>query len=187
MKTPKNYLTIQETAAFLDLPIETVYKFARTKRLPASKVGRYWRFDKDQLMSWKLYQRSASLQELQIMVVDDEPVFRELIGTWLRSMGHVVDLLADGDMAKEYLQVQQYDLVFLDLHMPKSNGVDVLKAFQNLGPVTEFVIVTAHFESDLMDEALSLGTMTVLKKPFSKTDLGHVVKNRLASISHRVV
>jgi len=174
----KTYLTIQETAAFLEMPIETVYKYARTKKMPASKVGRYWRFDRDQLVQWRMYHRSSSSQqELQIMVVDDEPLFRDLIGTWLRSMGHVVDILPDGEMAMDYLKIQQYDLVFLDLQMPKANGVEVLRAFRDLGPSTEFIIVTAHFESSLMDEALSLGTMTVLKKPFSRENLVQVVKD----------
>lgn len=175
----KDYLTIQEAAAFLEMPIETVYKNARTKKIPASKVGRYWRFDRDKLSQWKLFHSVSNHRELQIMVVDDEPVFRDLITTWLRSMGHVVDTAPDGEVALDFLKIQQYDLVFLDLHMPKANGVDVLRAFKDLGPTTEFVIVTAQFDSHLMDEALMLGTLTVLKKPFSRENLIQVVNEHL--------
>jgi len=161
----KDYLTIQEAAAFLEMPIESVYKNARTKKLPASKVGRYWRFDRDKLAQWKLFHRVSNHHELQVMVVDDEPLFRDLISTWLRSMGHVVDTTPDGEIALEFLTIQQYDLVFLDLQMPKANGVDVLRSFKQI---------------DLMDEAMRLGTLTVLKKPFSRENLVQVVNEHLA-------
>lgn len=172
----KEYLTIEEAAEFLKLPLETVYKYARTRRIPASKVGRYWRFDKEKIFQWRLMNRYTTNQELQIMVVDDEPLFRDLLTTWLRTLGHTVDSVSDGADAMHYLNVQVYDLVFLDLQMPEVNGVEVLKRIRDLGPKTEIVIVTAQFESHLMDEAFRLGTMTVLKKPLSKDDLVQVVK-----------
>lgn len=167
----KEYLTIQETAAFLELPIDTIYKFARTSKLPASKVGRYWRFEKSKIEEWRLLNNLQIGNSLQIMVVDDEPIVRDLISTWLRSMGHTVDAVNGGEKALELGRIQQYDLVFLDLHMPHRTGPDVLRSFRKLGPQTEFVITTSYFESALMEEALALGILTVLKKPFTREGL----------------
>ena len=48
----KEFLSVNEVSKYLKLPEETVYKYARDGRMPASKVGRYWRFDRDRLNDW---------------------------------------------------------------------------------------------------------------------------------------
>ena len=175
---PIEYLTVEETAELLQLPLETVYKYARTRKLPASKVGRYWRFEKSKVLRWKLRRATSHSRsrQLQVMVVDDEPLFRDLCGTWMRTLGHMVDAVSDGDQAIHYLGVQVYDLVLLDLRMPTVDGLEVLRHIRSRGRETEVVIVTAHFDSKQMDEVLRLGTVTVLRKPVDRDSLVEVVE-----------
>ena len=79
-----NYLTVSELSDYLKLPEETVYKYARTGRIPASKVGRYWRFEQQKIDQWVEQHSNQEKQKLQVMVVDDDPALRmysrEMVG-----------------------------------------------------------------------------------------------------------
>jgi DNA-binding NarL/FixJ family response regulator len=65
--------------------------------------------------------------------------------------------------------------------MPSPNGAETLEAIRLTRPSLEVVIVTAFFDSRLMDEALELGPLTILKKPVEKEALKQVVSNVAAA------
>ena len=167
----KSFLTIGEISEYLKLPEETVYKYARAGRIPASKVGRYWRFDVDQVDEWMASHSNAPRKDVKILVVDDEPMVRELLRKWLSDYGCQVDVAAGGEQALEKVGETQYHLVLLDLMMPAVNGVDVLNAVQDISPQTSVVILTAYCEGALLNRAMESGPVTILKKPVMRETL----------------
>ncbi len=170
------YLTVNEISNYLKLPEETVYKHARSGKIPAFKVGRYWRFKQEEIDQWVATNSNNPLSHMQLMVVDDDPSIRTLMGSWLTPTGCIVDSLADAESALSLLSVQYYDLIFLDLMMPTMNGVEAMRQIMKIAPDSKIVIITGYFDSKLMEDALELGPVTIVKKPFDKDTVMQVVK-----------
>ena len=178
-----DYLTVGEVSDYLKLPEETVYKYARTSRMPASKVGRYWRFNRSEIDLWVGKHSNASKPMMSVLVVDDEPAIRNLLQTWLVEMNCSPFIVSSGEEAVSALDHQSFDLILLDLMMPDMNGVEVLRRITQEHQKSEVIIVTAYFESRLMDQAMLLGPITVLKKPVFKDALAHLVQSQVAKLS----
>ena len=165
------YLTAAEVSEYLKLPEETVYKYARTGRMPASKVGRYWRFEQSRIDEWVNQNSNQGQSTLNVVVVDDDPAVRSLLTKWLIEAGCEVTSLAGGEDAIQVVEDQSCDLLLLDLMMPAPNGVETLRTLRQKHRDLEIVIVTAFFDSKMMDDALEFGPLTVLKKPVEKEAL----------------
>lgn len=163
-----NYLTVAEVSEYLKLPEETVYKYARTGRMPASKVGRYWRFEQTRIDNWVEGNSNQGSDALRVLVVDDDPSVRTLLTKWLMEWGCEVSSHANGNEAVDVVRHEKCDLVLLDLMMPSPNGVETLGGLRQVRPGLEVVIITAFFDSKLMDEALQFGPLTILKKPIGR-------------------
>jgi len=167
----KEYLTIKEVSEYLKLPEETVYKYARGSRIPASKVGRYWRFERDEVDAWVSEHSNMIKNDVHILVIDDEPIVRDLISKWMESYGCKVTATGSGEEGIEEVAGTTFDLVLLDLMMPTLNGVETLREIKKAAPNLPVVIITAFFEGKLMEEALELGPLTVVKKPLDRERL----------------
>jgi len=172
-----HYLTVSEVSEYLKLPEETVYKYARTGRIPASKVGRYWRFEQGKIDHWVEEHSNQDPEPKRVVVVDDDPSIRNILSKWLRETGCHVQAFPGGAEVIASLQTEECDLLFLDLMMPAPNGVETLQAVRQIKPSLDVVIVTAYFDSRMMDEALEMGPLTVLKKPVEKEALQKVVQS----------
>jgi len=169
------YLTVSEVSEYLKLPEETVYKYARTGRMPASKVGRYWRFDRSKIDDWVDQHSNQEQKPLRVLIVDDDPAVRSLLTKWVIELGCAVTSASGGDDAIRCVEESPCDMVLLDLLMPPPNGVETLRSIKRLQPDLDVVIVTAFFDTAMMDEALELGPMTILKKPVDRGALSAVL------------
>jgi excisionase family DNA binding protein len=166
-------LSVKDLAAYLNLPVETVYKYVRGGKLPASKSGRQWVFDRVEIDRWveeNLQTPGSAPCIRRVLVVDDEPAVRGVFSVWLESAGYAVEQASNGEQALTRLDEDDdgYDLVFLDLQMPKMNGVETLRHIRALEAPPDVVIVTAHYNGDLMEEILRMGPVHVLKKPVDR-------------------
>lgn len=175
----KNYLTIKELSAYLKLPRETAYKYARNQKLPASKVGKHWRFERKEVDEWIANQRKRDYGG-QILIVDDEEHIRTMFAKFLEPEGYDVHLVADGEEALDLLKHVQFDLVLLDLAMPKKDGVEVLREIKKMEVQPRVAIVTGNFEGDMMDQILEFSPVSILKKPIGKEELLNFVKNNVS-------
>lgn len=120
----------------------------------------------------------------KVLVVDDDPLVRNLIATLLRRKGFVAIQAANGDEAIALLtQAQQilpdshdFDLVLLDLMMSRTNGWEVLKFIEKELPklIRHVVVVSASGDVGTR-EASRIGCGAVLPKPFDNEDLYRVV------------
>ena len=164
-------LTIREVAAYLKLPVSTVYRLAERRDLPGHKVGRQWRFHKSVLDDW--FRQHAATSRSTVLVVDDEEAIRELMVTALSTKTRDVLAAGSGEEALEILKRTEVDLVLLDLSMPGMNGVDTFREIHALRPALPVMIVTAYPDSDMMAKALEIGPFSMISKP---VDLAQIQK-----------
>ena len=116
-----------------------------------------------------------------ILVVDDEMGIRELLSEILGDEGHVVTTAEDANSARELRLSGSPDLVLLDIWMPDTDGVTLLKEWQRDGLLTMPVIMmSGHATIDTAVEATRIGAMNFLEKPISLQKLLRMVQQGLA-------
>ncbi|MEJ2459970.1 MAG: sigma 54-interacting transcriptional regulator, partial [Novosphingobium sp.] len=110
-----------------------------------------------------------------ILLADDEPAFQRLTGQWLRSLGHEVEAVGDGDAARAAFARKHADVVLLDLSMPPHHdpeaGLALIPAFAP-APV---VVMTGYASVQNAVTAMKRGAFDYLPKPFSEDELAHAV------------
>lgn len=116
-----------------------------------------------------------------ILVVDDEPNIREVVGLYLRRDGHTVVGAADGDEALRLNGIHQPDLVVLDLMLPKLSGLEVCRRIQTERRVP-LIMLTAKGEEEDRIIGLGVGADDYVTKPFSPRELAA----RVAAVLRRV-
>ncbi|QGZ60272.1 response regulator transcription factor EsaR [Paraburkholderia acidisoli] len=116
-----------------------------------------------------------------ILVVDDEMGIRELLSEILSDEGHVVELAEDAQQAREFRQRHVPDLVLLDIWMPDTDGVTLLKEWAAQGQLTMPVIMmSGHATIDTAVEATKIGALNFLEKPIALQKLLKAVEQGLA-------
>ena len=172
-------LTIREVAAYLKLPVSTVYRLAERRDLPGHKVGRQWRFHKSVLDDW--FRQHAATSRSTVLVVDDEEAIRELMVTALSTKTRDVLAAGSGEEALEIHKRTEVDLVLLDLSMPGMNGVDTFREIHALRPALPVMIVTAYPDSDMMAKALEIGPFSMISKPVDLAQIQKTVERIVGS------
>ncbi|EXJ23246.1 diguanylate cyclase/phosphodiesterase (GGDEF & EAL domain) with PAS/PAC sensor(s) [Alkalibacterium sp. AK22] len=118
-----------------------------------------------------------------ILVVDDETLLANIIKTRLGYLGYTVEHAKDGQEALDKLSLGQYDLVLLDIMLPKVTGIEVLKHMKDrkLNDRAKVMMISGkHSEASVM-ECLRLGADDFFEKPFSLEVLEHKIKKILTS------
>lgn len=116
-----------------------------------------------------------------ILVVDDEMGIRELLSEILGDEGHVVTTAENAQQAREMRLAAKPDLVLLDIWMPDTDGVTLLKEWQRDGQLTMPVIMmSGHATIDTAVEATRIGALNFLEKPISLQKLLKAVQQGLS-------
>jgi len=102
----------------------------------------------------------------RVLVVEDEENVRELLLTVLAENGYRVEAVRTGEEGLRQLDSQLYDLVLLDLNLPGMHGLNVLGAGPALQTDAQFIVMTAFGSIDSAVEAMKLGAVDFIKKPF---------------------
>lgn len=107
---------------------------------------------------------------MRILLVEDNPhLLRSL--TLALAQGHVVDAMPDGAQADAVLRTERYDVVVLDLGLPKVDGLEVLRRLRARGDRTAVLVLTASGDTDDRVRGLDSGADDYLAKPFELTEL----------------
>jgi two-component system chemotaxis response regulator CheY len=117
----------------------------------------------------------------KILIVDDEPDARTVLFHTLRGAGHTVTEAADGDEALKKLKRTRFDLVVLDIMMPRMSGYDVLEKIRAMPSraKTPVIVVTAKHDPEGVQREVETGATDHLAKPFLPSELEMVVKRVL--------
>lgn len=112
-----------------------------------------------------------------ILLVDDDQLLREINGDILRSEGHAVTVSVDGEDAFEKIKQTKFDLILLDVILPKLTGFDVAaKARQELNLTTPIIFLTNADDPKDKLQAQALGGEYAMKSSLMPPDLINLVK-----------
>ncbi|AXF75728.1 two-component system response regulator RssB [Erwinia tracheiphila] len=108
----------------------------------------------------------------QILIVEDEIVFRSLLDNFLAALGAVITLADDGLQALDILQHHQQELIICDLAMPRMNGIKLVEHLRSRGNDVPILVISATENMSDIAQVLRLGVQDILLKPLK--DLGRV-------------
>ena len=108
---------------------------------------------------------------MNILIVEDETALAEAVEHILRKAGHSADRVADGQSALDYIRVGTYDLILLDIMLPKLDGLSVLRQLRSEGVQTPVLMLTARTTVPDKVAGLNAGADDYLTKPFDPEEL----------------
>jgi len=111
----------------------------------------------------------------KVLVIDDEAVIRDGCRLALERKGYLVDCTGDAEVGLQMSLKNSYDVILLDVVMPKISGMDILKKLKEEYIFAKVIIITGHGTIPLAVEAMRFGAFNVLTKPFSPNDLCEAV------------
>jgi two-component system, NtrC family, response regulator AtoC len=115
-------------------------------------------------------------KKYNLLVVDDEVALRQLLVSELgEAEEFAVDIAADGGEAINRIQAKVYDVILLDIRMPRVTGIDVLKFVQEYSPTTQVIILTNYADIKTAIETIKLGAYDFLAKPYDIEEIFNTV------------
>jgi heterodisulfide reductase subunit A len=119
--------------------------------------------------------RWEARRQFRILVVDDELIVRDSLKDWLVEEGFDVHTAESGPDALEKIAKQPYHLMLLDIKMPEMDGVEVLQRSKDMRPELPVVMMTAYATVETAVEAMKIGALDYLMKPFDPDTLAPLV------------
>jgi two-component system response regulator PilR (NtrC family) len=112
-------------------------------------------------------------------VVDDERSMREFLGIMLTKEGYRVTQCPDGETALRQAEQDIFDLVIMDIRMPKMDGITVLERLKEITPETIAIMITAFASTDTAVRAMKKGAYDYITKPFKIDEIKLIIHNAL--------
>jgi len=106
-----------------------------------------------------------------VLLVDDNLNLCKTMAFVLERKGYEVRIAGDGDEAIDSVRQQVYDIIFMDIKMPRKDGVETFRELKKIRPEISVVMMTAYAVSDLVQEAIQEGAKAVVYKPFDMEDV----------------
>jgi len=119
------------------------------------------------------------MEEKKILVVDDERSMREFLGIMLAKEGFRVTQCPDGETALHQVEEEIFDLVIMDIRMPKMDGITVLERIKEMAPETVVIMITAFASTDTAVQAMKKGAYDYITKPFKIDEIKLIIRNAL--------
>jgi putative nucleotidyltransferase with HDIG domain len=116
----------------------------------------------------------------KILIVDDEDAIRSLFVEALEELGYRCDVAANGlEALEKFYRIKDYDVVLLDIQMPKLNGIETLKKLKAYSPDLSIIMVSASRDIENVRAALKEGAYDYVFKPFNVTDVDTVIRRAI--------
>lgn len=116
----------------------------------------------------------------RILIVDDEDIVVRSCLRILADTGYAVDVARGGPEALEKIDETAYDVLLVDIMMPRVNGLEVLQHVKQKQPDSEVIIFTGLSQSETALRAQELGAFAYLPKPFEPEDIQRLIGQALA-------
>lgn len=112
----------------------------------------------------------------KVLVIEDEPDFSELIGSWLKNENYTVETVDTGEDGLDRLKFYKYDIIILDWVLPGLSGVEVCRDYRGTGGTTPILMLTSKKHVDEKSQGLDAGADDYLTKPFELKELSARVR-----------
>lgn len=165
----KEIFTVQELAEYLKMNPRTLQRKANKGEIPAIKLDRQYRFDKEQIDTW-LSHRTV-VKSLNILVVDDDPAIGRLFTQSLGGNGHKLTTSTNGVEALEFVTRKRFDLIFLDLLMPGIDGSELFVRIREIDKYVTVAIMTDEVDTNRLKRAMKKGPVLIMHKPLDRDDV----------------
>ncbi len=109
---------------------------------------------------------------MKILLLEDEFMLRSSIQEYLEAFSHQVISFNDGLEVLKVLKQDSFDLLILDINVPKLSGLNLLKELNSLEIITPTIFISANIDIEDISKAFDLGACDYLKKPFHLKELG---------------
>ena len=131
-------------------------------------------------MAVKIPESSSAWKKSRILIVEDEDNTREALAKLLSREGFVVDSVANGRDALNFLRQQPVNLIVTDLKMPQMDGITFLRRLKKHFPKSNVIMITAYGGVESYLEAMNLGAFEYINKPVQIEELKMVMKKILS-------
>jgi DNA-binding response OmpR family regulator len=115
----------------------------------------------------------------RILIIDDEKNIRLTLSQCLEHSNYQVETAVSGEHGLEKYAENNFDLVLLDMKMPGINGMEVLRRIKRQNPIQKIIMITAYGTIETAVEAMKLGAVDYLRKPFTPEEIRSIVKRVL--------
>jgi len=120
-----------------------------------------------------------------ILFVEDDAKIRELFTRLLTMRGYQVAEARDGEQAVALVSQRRFDVIVMDVKMPKLDGVSAFQKIQAAAPSTKVVLTTGFSMNEELQDVLKQGLVECLRKPFTIDQLVALLDRLVASDPHR--
>jgi len=119
------------------------------------------------------------LKKQKILIVDDMEDILIILKNYITKLGYKVEIVNDGYRALEIIKKINFDLMLLDLAMPKMNGIEVLKKTKVINKNIKVIIISAYKDAEKVVEAFRNGAIDCIFKPFDLKILKNILSDKL--------
>ena len=121
-------------------------------------------------------------RQIKILIVDDDKVIADILNDLITNKQRSVDVCHDGLAAIECIQKSPYDLILVDLVMPKVGGLDILKYVKKTNPDSIVIIITGYASLETAIMAIREGAYDYIRKPCKLEEIKIVIDNAIDKI-----
>src|SRR5688500_7050757 len=121
--------------------------------------------------SWKLATTSEGSRMSRVLVIDDDPGVRESMSRMLSQAGYTVRVAETGEEGFDIARAGGFDVILSDMRMPGLSGLDVLRKLRDVKVDASFIVMTGFGTVDSAVEAMKLGAVDFVQKPFFRDEL----------------
>jgi DNA-binding response OmpR family regulator len=122
----------------------------------------------------------------RVLIVEDETIMRESLRDWLKDEGYEVDTAESGEEALQKIGETEFGVTVLDLRLPGKDGLQVLKEATAQNPKFKGVIITAYPSVETAVEAMKIGAVSYITKPFAPDALEKEIEEILGPVQAEV-
>ena len=121
-----------------------------------------------------------------VLIVEDEAIVRESLKDWLKNVGYEVETAEEGEEALEKMENKEFSVAVLDLRLPGKDGLEVLKEATGKDPKIKGIVITAYPSVETAVEAMKMGAIDYIVKPFAPDALEKKIQEVLGPIQVKV-
>jgi CheY-like chemotaxis protein len=128
--------------------------------------------------------QKKNLEGVRILLAEDVPDNQMLLKIYLQGTGAQIDIANDGEEAVSKARSQNYDLILMDIQMPKMDGIEATRQLRSQGFNSPILALTAHAMGEEITRSLTAGCNAHLTKPIMKATLLAAIQEHLKSTAH---